>query len=256
MYRYALIIEYDGTPFHGWQVQRELPTIQGEINIAVAKIQTDFVSVTGAGRTDSGVHATGQVAHLELKKNWETFRLQNALNFHLKPKPISIVKVIKVKHDFHARFSAIERHYQFKLVNRESPLTFQQNRYWLVRKELNLQKMQKAANFLIGSHDFTTFRSSLCQAKSPVKTLRQIEIVSKNNELWPSVEINIKAKSFLHNQVRSIVGTLEKVGSNTWEPEQVAVALKARNRNACGPIAPPCGLYLAKVIYPQNLFKM
>ncbi len=256
MYRYALTIEYDGTNFHGWQIQKKLPTIQGAINFAIAKIQSSFEGITGAGRTDSGVHASGQVAHLELNKNWEPFRLQQALNFHLKPKPIAIIKVNRVVDDFHARFSAIERHYQFKIVNRDSPLTFQQNRYWLVKRKLNIRKMQKAANYLIGCHDFTTFRSSLCQAKSPVKTMKQIEIISTNTELWPSIEINIKAKSFLHNQVRSIVGTLEKVGSNTWEPEQVAAALVAKNRNECGPVAPPYGLYLAKVIYPQNLFKM
>ena len=213
MFRYALKIEYMGTFFHGWQRQENLETVQGAINSALKNLDPICNGITGAGRTDAGVHATGQVAHLDLKKNWDLIPLQNALNFYLKPKLIAIVGVAKVAPDFHSRFSAVKRHYLFKIMNRPAPLTLEKNRFWHVGRPLDIKRMEQAASYLIGKHDFTTFRSSLCQAKSPIKSIDQIRISKKISTMGTTIEVQLEARSFLHNQVRSIVGTLEKVGS-------------------------------------------
>ena len=243
-----------GTNFHGWPKQKNLETVQGAINSALKNLDALSNGVTGAGRTDAGVHATGQVAHLDLQKNWDLTRLQHALNFYLKPKLIAIVGVAKVDSYFHSRFSAVKRHYIFKIINRPAPLTLEKNRFWHVGRPLDVQRMEQAASYLIGKHDFTTFRSSLCQAKSPIKTIDQIKIFETISKIGSTIEVQLEARSFLHNQVRSIVGTLEKVGSKVWPPERVESALASRNRSECGPVAPPSGLYLTHIDYPRNVF--
>ena len=254
MNRYALKIEYMGTPFHGWQKQPGLETVQGAINGALKNLDPFSDGVTGAGRTDAGVHATGQVAHVDLEKTWDANKLQQALNFYLKPKLISIVAIVKVNNNFHARFSAVKRHYVFKIINRMPPLTIGKSRYWQVRHPLDIEKMRQGALYLIGKHDFTTFRSTLCQARSPVKSIDKINIAKIESYMGPLIHIEFEARSFLHNQIRSITGTLGKVGSNSWIPQRVEIALSARNRSECGPVAPPSGLYLTKVDYETNIF--
>ncbi len=229
--------------------------MQGAINLALKNLDPSCDGVTGAGRTDSGVHATGQVAHLDLKKAWEPDQLQKALNFHLKPKLISVVSSAKVNNNFHSRFLAIRRHYLFKIISRSSPLTLDKHRYWHIHHPLDVTKMKQAANYLTGKHDFTTFRSTLCQAKSPIKTLDKIEIIKVDSPSGPSINLKFEAKSFLHNQIRSIIGTLEKVGSGSWAPERVEYALISKDRTECGPVAPPSGLYLTQVDYKNNVFK-
>ncbi|MHA1127478.1 MAG: tRNA pseudouridine(38-40) synthase TruA [Alphaproteobacteria bacterium] len=254
MPRFALKIEYDGQPFFGWQRQPTLTTVQGEMEAAVRKLESDCELVQGAGRTDSGVHATGQVAHVDLKRDWTDFRLNEALNFHLKPAPISILQIARVADDFHARFSAVERRYQFRILSRRAPLTFDRGTIWQVPTELDAEAMQKAADYLIGKHDFTTFRSTICQAASPVKTLDELRVEVIDHPHGTEYRFYIRARSFLHNQVRSFIGTLERVGAGAWEPEQVKHALEAADRAECGPVSPPHGLYLAKVIYPEDPF--
>ena len=243
-----------GTYFHGWQKQENLETVQGAINSALKNIEPLCSGVTGAGRTDAGVHAIGQVAHLDLIKNWDLTRLQHALNFYLKPKLIAIVGVAKVDLNFHSRFSALKRHYLFKIMNRSAPLTLEKDKFWHIGRNLDIEKMEQAASYLIGKHDFTTFRSSLCQAKSPIKTIDQIKISKTISMIGSTIEFQLEARSFLHNQVRSIVGTLEKVGSAVWAPERVRLALTSKDRSKCGPVAPSCGLYLTHVEYPDNIF--
>ena len=255
MNRFALKIEYDGTLFHGWQKQQDVDTVQGSIELALKHLDSSCQCITGAGRTDAGVHATGQVAHLDLSKNWDPKQLKQALNFHLKPKLISIVATAKVNPDFHARFSAIKRYYLYKIINRNAPLTLDINKSWQVRHGLDPEKMTQASKYLIGTHDFTTFRSSLCQAKSPIKSIDKIEIVGCNSSTGTFINFKFEARSFLHNQIRSIVGTLEKVGSNRWPIKRVERALSAKNRNACGPVAPPSGLYLTDIEYDFDVFK-
>ena len=254
MFRYAIKIEYDGTNFHGWQKQNSLATVQGTINEALDKLDNSKSGVTGAGRTDAGVHALGQVAHLDTTKNWQISELQNALNYHLKPHPISVIRIAQTSIDFHARFSAVNRHYLFKILIRRSPLTLNKNRFWHVKRLLKIVQMREAAAHLVGQHDFTTFRSSICQARSPIKTIDNILIEKHSSEDESIVEIRIQARSFLHNQVRSIVGTLEKVGSGFWTPKYVAEAVKAKDRAKCGPVAPAHGLYLEKVLYDDLIF--
>jgi len=217
-------------------------------------LEPDAPDIAAAGRTDAGVHALAQVAHCDLKKNWNPFRLSEALNFHLKPQPIAIIDVSKVADDFHARFSAIQRRYLFRLISRRAPLIHDRGLAWHVPHELALAPMQDAAQTLIGHHDFTTFRSTDCQAKSPEKTLDHLDIKAINLENGTEFRFELIARSFLHNQVRSIVGTLERVGAGNWQPSDVQAALNARDRAACGPVCPPHGLYLAHVAYPQNPF--
>ncbi|WP_339111930.1 tRNA pseudouridine(38-40) synthase TruA [Thioclava sp. GXIMD2076] len=254
MPRYALKIEYDGKPFAGWQRQADQPSVQGAIEAALARLEPREHTIAAAGRTDAGVHATAQVATFDLEKDWDAFRLSEALNFHLKPAPVAILKAAKVADDFHARFSAVERQYLFRLVVRRAPMTHEAGQVWRVRNPLDLHAMREGAAHLVGLHDFTTFRSSICQAKSPVKTIDEITIEERPIPHGQEFRFFLRARSFLHNQVRSIVGTLEKVGSGAWAPDQVKDALEACDRAACGPVCPPQGLYLCGVGYPQDPF--
>lgn len=252
MPRYALKIEYDGAPFHGWQRQRDLPSVQGAIEAALARLQPNTPHLHGAGRTDAGVHAAGQVAHVDLAKDWTPERLAAALNAHLRPAPVAILAASQVDAGFHARFSALARHYRFRLFARRAPLTFAAGRMWQVRAPLDLDAMRAGAAHLLGQHDFTTFRSSICQAASPIKTLDRLEIAEIPHSDGVEYRFSLSARSFLHNQVRSFIGTLERVGSGNWQPDDVARALAARDRAACGPVSPPHGLYLMAVDYPEN----
>lgn len=255
MPRFAFLIDYDGLPFHGWQRQAEgQPSVQAALEAALARLDAAAPTVTGAGRTDTGVHATGQVAHADLIRDWDPFRLSEALNWHLKPAPVAVLAVVKVADDFHARFSALERRYTFRLVCRRAPVTHDRGRVWQVLNPLDVPAMREAAAHLVGRHDFTTFRSSICQAASPVKTLEEISISEHSFPGGAEVRFHLRARSFLHNQVRSIVGTLERVGAGAWAPDRVAEALEARNRAACGPVCPPQGLYLTGVRYPEDPF--
>jgi len=250
MPRYALKIEYHGGPFSGWQRQVEHPSVQGAIEAALAKLETDVPSIAAAGRTDAGVHALGQVAHCDMTKEWDAFRLSEALNFHLKPLPVSVVAAARVDEEFHARFSAQERRYRYRVICRRAPLTFDSGLAWKVPQALDVDAMREAAQFLIGRHDFTTFRATQCQAKSPVKSVDEIGIEGSGEE----IVISVRARSFLHNQVRSFVGTLERVGAGAWQPERVRDALQACDRAACGPVSPPDGLYLVGVGYLVDPF--
>jgi len=254
MPRFALKIEYDGGPFAGWQRQANLPSVQGAIEAALAKLEPGPHTLAAAGRTDAGVHAMAQVAHIDLHKNWDAFRLGEALNWYLKPLPVAVLCVARVPDDFHARFSAQERRYQFRLITRRAPVTFERGRVWQVLNRLEGAAMREAAAHLIGHHDFTTFRSTMCQAASPFKTLDMIEIEEHAIAHGQEFRFHLRARSFLHNQVRSIVGTLERVGAGAWEPDAVRSALQARDRAACGPVCPPQGLYLAGVGYGSDVF--
>jgi tRNA pseudouridine38-40 synthase len=254
MSRYALKIEYHGAPFFGWQRQNDQPSVQGAIEAALRKLDPDVPTIFAAGRTDTGVHATGQVAHCELSRVWDPYRLSEALNYHLKPAPIAILQAVSAPEDFHARFSAVGRHYVFRLQSRRAPLTHEKGLVWQVKHPLDLTAMQDGAAQLIGKHDFTTFRSVHCQAQSPIKTLDQIAITESEIPYGKEYRFDIKARSFLHNQVRSIVGSLEHVGAGSWQPEDMKKALLAQDRAACGTVCPPHGLYLAGVNYPVNPF--
>jgi tRNA pseudouridine38-40 synthase len=254
MPRYALRIEYHGAPFAGWQRQVDQPSVQGAVEAALAKLEPRDHTIAAAGRTDAGVHATAQVAHCDMEKDWDPFRLSEALNWHLKPEPVAITACALVPDDWHARFSAVERRYLFRLISRRAPLTFEAGLAWRVNHPLSLAPMQEAANHLIGKHDFTTFRSSICQADSPVKTLDELRIEEIARPDGAEFRFHLRARSFLHNQVRSFVGTLERVGAGAWAPQDVKAALDARDRAACGPVCPPDGLYLAGVGYPEDPF--
>ena len=255
MPRYALLIDYDGSPFNGWQRQAAgQPSVQAAVEAALGKLEPGPHTIAAAGRTDAGVHATGQVAHCDLRRDWDPFRLSEALNHHLKPAPVAILRVARVAEDFHARFSATERRYLFRLVSRRAPVTHDRGLVWQVQNPLDLRAMQAGAAHLIGLHDFTTFRSTMCQAKSPVKTLDEITITEQAVPGGVEYHFTLRARSFLHNQVRSIVGTLERVGAGSWQPEDVRDALAARDRAACGPVCPPQGLYLTGVEYPADPF--
>ncbi|MGB7269687.1 MAG: tRNA pseudouridine(38-40) synthase TruA [Albidovulum sp.] len=254
MPRYALKIEYHGAPFAGWQRQADHPSVQEAVEIALRKLEPDAPGIAAAGRTDAGVHATGQVAHCDLTRDWDAFRLSEALNWHLKPQPVAILAAAPVADDFHARFSAVERRYLFRLIARRAPVTHDAGLVWQVLKPLDLDAMRKAAAHLVGHHDFTTFRSTMCQAKSPIKTLDEITITKQETAGGYEYRFTLRARSFLHNQVRSIVGTLERVGAGSWAPDRVKTVLKAQDRAACGPVCPPQGLYLTGVTYPEDPF--
>lgn len=255
MPRFALLIDYDGTPFNGWQRQAQgQPSVQQAVEEALAKLEPRQHTIAAAGRTDAGVHATGQVAHADLTRDWDPFRLSEALNHHLKPAPVAVLKAVRVPDDFHARFSAIERRYTFRLVARRAPLTHDRGRAWHILNPLDIDAMREGAAHLVGLHDFTTFRSTLCQSKSPVKTLDEISIDSRPVAGGTEYRFHLRARSFLHNQVRSIVGTLERVGAGSWAPADVKAALDAKDRAACGPVCPPQGLYLTGVSYPVDPF--
>ncbi|WP_019955890.1 tRNA pseudouridine(38-40) synthase TruA [Yoonia vestfoldensis] len=254
MPRYALLVEYHGAPFAGWQRQTSLLSVQGAIEAALAKLEPGAHTIAAAGRTDAGVHATGQVAHCDLVRDWDPFRLSEALNYHLKPDPVAILDCAVVADDWHARFDAVERRYLFRLIARRAPLTSEAGQMWRVNHALDAEAMQAGADHLLGLHDFTTFRSSICQAKSPVKTLDELRIEVVPRPVGTEYRFHVRARSFLHNQVRSFVGTLERVGAGAWQPDDVARALAAQDRAACGPVCPPEGLYLAGVGYPSDPF--
>jgi tRNA pseudouridine38-40 synthase len=243
--RYRLTLEYDGTPFVGWQRQDNGPSVQGALETAIEKLSGERVTVTGAGRTDAGVHALGQVAHFDLVKTFESGKVRDALNYHLRPDPVSVLDAAEVAEDFHARFSATARHYLFRILNRRSPPALDVDKVWHVSPRLDAEAMHAAAQFLVGQHDFTTFRAAECQAPSPVKTLDRLDVSQRGEE----IHIEASARSFLHHQIRSFAGTLKLVGESKWQPREVKKALEARDRAACGPVAPPEGLYLVKVDY-------
>ncbi|MCL3882079.1 tRNA pseudouridine(38-40) synthase TruA [Marivita sp. GX14005] len=254
MARYALKVEYDGAPFAGWQRQADQPSVQGAIEAALARLEPGPHTIAAAGRTDAGVHARGQVCHCDLSKDWTPFRLSEALNHHLRPAPVAIVAAARVAEDWHARFSARERRYLFRLAVRRAPMTLEAGQVWQVRHELAVGPMREAAEHLVGRHDFTTFRSSMCQAASPIKTLDALEIEKLETDWGMEIRFHLRARSFLHNQVRSIVGTLERVGAGAWAPQDVRKALSACDRAACGPVCPPQGLYLMEAVYPADPF--
>ncbi|WP_417604093.1 tRNA pseudouridine(38-40) synthase TruA [Primorskyibacter flagellatus] len=254
MPRYALLVEYDGGPFSGWQRQVGLPSVQGAIENALSKLEPRAHKIAAAGRTDAGVHARGQVAHCDMDKDWDPFRLSEAVNYHLKPAPVAIRACKAVGDGWHARFTATERRYLFRILCRRAPLTLEAGQVWRVNQDLDVDAMQEAANRLVGHHDFTTFRSTICQARSPMKTLDRLDIHKVDTFAGPEVHFDVRARSFLHNQVRSIVGTLERAGAGKWSPDDVSAALEARERAACGPVSPPEGLYLMGVGYPDDPF--
>ena len=245
MPRYKLTIEYDGTPFVGWQLQENGASVQGRLAAAVMAFAGEETIPRGAGRTDAGVHALGQVAHVDLAKDWDAEKVRDALNAQLRPDPISVLACVRVREDFDARFSAKARHYLYRIVDRRSPLALERDRAWGVFRALDADAMHDAAQALIGHHDFTTFRSTECQAKSPLKTLDHLA-VSRHGEI---IRVEISARSFLHNQVRSMVGSLKLVGEGRWGRGDLEAALLAQDRGRCGPVAPPQGLYLVKVDY-------
>ena len=254
MPRFALLIEYNGAPFSGWQRQKDQPSVQQAVEEALRKIDPACPAIGAAGRTDAGVHAKGQVAHCDLVRDWDTFRLMEAVNFHLKPKPIAILDAVRVDDDWHARYSANERRYTFRLVARRAPMTHGPGLVWQVRGPLDLGLMQEGAARLIGTHDFTTFRSTMCQANSPIKTMDDITIEEIDIPYGKEYQFHLRARSFLHNQVRSIVGTLERVGAKYWTPEDITKVLDARDRTECGPVSPPDGLYMTGVGYATQPF--
>ena len=245
MPRYKLVIEYGGAPFVGWQVQDNGLSVQAVLTAAIAAFSGETVAVHGAGRTDAGVHATGQVAHVDLAKAWDTDTVRDAVNAHLRPHPVAVLSAEAVAPDFDARFSATKRHYLYRIVNRRADLALDRLRAWRIGRPLDSAAMHAAAQRLVGRHDFTTFRAAECQAKSPVKTLDRLDVERDGEE----IRIHASARSFLHTQVRSMVGSLALVGEGRWSADDLARALAARDRTACGPVAPPDGLYLMKVEY-------
>ncbi len=255
MVRFVLLIEYDGGPFQGWQRQAgDRPSVQAAIEAALARLDPGAGALTGAGRTDAGVHACGQVAHVDLARDRDPYRLAAALNWHLRPQPVAILAAARAAGDFHARFSAVERRYRYRIQCRRAPLVLDRGQAWSVPHRLDTASMRAAAACLVGRHDFTTFRAAKCQAQSPVKTLDEITLDERPVAGGVEIVLGFRARSFLHAQVRSIVGTLERVGAGVWPPDRVAVALAARDRAACGPVAPPQGLCLTGVSYPADPF--
>lgn len=251
MPRYRLTIEYDGGPYIGWQIQGASfgKSVQGEIVRAIAEFSGETVVVAGAGRTDAGVHATGQVAHVDLTRAWPNRVVRDATNRYLKEEAIAVVAVEVMPETFDARFSAIRRHYLYRIIDRRPPLTLERARAWWSPKPLDVERMQAAANVLIGRHDFTTFRSTECQAKSPVKNLDRFDVIRTPE----GIECRLDARSFLHNQVRSMVGTVKLAGEGLWTPDDVREALEAHDRKACGTVGPPHALYLTQVDYPAEI---
>jgi tRNA pseudouridine38-40 synthase len=245
MPRYKLTLEYDGTPFVGWQMQANGASVQGRLAEAIKSFSGEEAIPRGAGRTDAGVHALGQVAHFDLVKNWPDDKVRDALNAVLRPDPISVLFCEHVATDFDARFSATVRQYLYRIIDRRSPLALERMRAWGVFRPLDAKAMDEAAQVLVGYHDFTTFRSTECQADSPEKTLDRLT-ASRNGEI---IRVEASARSFLHNQVRSMVGSLKLVGEGKWSAAGLRAALAAKDRARCGPVAPAHGLYLVKVDY-------
>lgn len=247
MPRYKLTIEYDGTPFVGWQVQAEGRSVQGRLRAALRAFSGEEIDPRGAGRTDAGVHATGQVAHVDLTRDWPADTVRDALNFHLKPDPIVILSAEAVGADFDARFSAIARHYRYRIVCRRARLALDADRAWQVPRQLDADAMHAAAQSILGRHDFTTFRSVHCQAKSPLRTLDRLDVRTTESG---DIVVEASARAFLHNQVRSMVGSLKMVGEGRWPVSGMRAALDACDRMRCGALAPARGLYLVRVDYP------
>lgn len=245
MPRYRLLIEYDGGPFKGWQAQANGPSVQAAIEAAILKFSGESVRIAAAGRTDTGVHATGQVAHVDLGRDWPERTVQEAINAHLVPEPVVILKADKVDDDFHARFSATGRRYLYRVLHGRPRPALERGRVWWIKTSLDLAAMQAAARHLVGLHDFTTFRDAQCQAQSPVKTLDEARIEAVGQEL----HLHFAARSFLHRQVRSMTGSLVEVGMGRWTPDDLKAALDAADRTRCGQVAPPDGLYLTRVEY-------
>ncbi len=246
MPRYKLTIEYDGTGYVGWQRQDNGPSIQGALERAIQGFCGDTVTLQGAGRTDAGVHALGQVAHGDLSRDWPADTVRDAINSHLRPEPIAVIAAERVADDFSARFDAVERSYRYRVLNRRSPPTLETDRAWHVSRPLDVEAMHEAAQVLVGLHDFSTFRDAQCQAASPVKSLDSFEVTSEGD----LVIFRVRARSFLHRQVRSMVGSLSHVGQGRWKAADLKAALDAADRKACGVVAPACGLYLMAVRYP------
>ena len=245
MARYRLTLEYDGRDLVGWQRQENGPSVQGALEDAIAQLSGERVTVHGAGRTDAGVHALGQVAHFDLVKEFAPDRVRDALNHHLRPAAIAVLEAAYAAPDFHARFSATARHYLYRILVRRAPPVLERGRVWHVVHPLDGEAMDRAAQALVGQHDFTTFRAAECQAKSPLKTLDRLSVRRAADE----IHIEASARSFLHNQVRSMVGSLKLVGEGRWRAQDLADALAARDRARCGPVAPPDGLYLVRMDY-------
>ncbi|MGE7370728.1 tRNA pseudouridine(38-40) synthase TruA [Neorhizobium sp. NPDC001467] len=250
MPRFRMTVEYDGTAYVGWQRQENGHSAQSAIEKAILALTGETISIRGAGRTDSGVHARGQVIHADLARDWQPYKLRNAVNAHLMmaQEAVSIVEVAAVDETFDARFSALKRHYLYRILNRPAPLALEKSRAWWVARDLDHETMHAAAQELVGHHDFTTFRSTHCQAKNPVRTLDRLDVT----RLGDLIEIRASAQSFLHNQIRSFAGTLKVVGEGKMTARDVRAALEARDRKQCGPVAPPEGLYFMKVEYPGD----
>jgi tRNA pseudouridine38-40 synthase len=249
MPRYRLLIEYDGTPFVGWQIQSEGVSVQGAIETAILKLTGTKAGIRGAGRTDAGVHARGQVAHFVIEKDWPPEKIRDGLNFYLKSLPVVVTDCAQVPDTFDARFSATARHYQYRILARRAPPALERHRVWWIPRAIDAEPMREAASILVGRHDFTTFRASQCQAKSPIRTLDRLDVTDEDGE----IRIYASARSFLHNQVRSMVGSLKLVGEGKWTRDDLRRALEARDRTACGTVAPASGLYLMAVDYePQS----
>jgi tRNA pseudouridine38-40 synthase len=248
--RFALTIEFDGTPFFGLQRQAHGPSVQQAIEEAIGRVTGEGAVLHSAGRTDTGVHALAMRSHVDLAKDIDPFRLSEALNAHLRPDPIAITHCEVVPDDWHARFSCTGRAYVYRILNRRAPLTLARDRMWQVVPELDAEAMQAAAQALVGRHDFTTFRSVQCQAKDPVKTLDRLDVEAVETELGREIRVHAEARSFLHHQVRSMVGCLKLVGQGTWEVARMAQALAAKDRRELGLNAPPHGLYFVRATYP------
>jgi len=245
MQRYKLKIEYDGTPFVGWQFQKNGLSIQEVLQKALFNLSKEKVVITGAGRTDSGVHALAQVAHFDLEKKIKKENFLPGLNQHIGNRPITILKIIKTSKKFHSRFNAKIRTYHYVIINRQSPLALQKNKAWHIRKRLDITVMKKGAKLLLGTHDFSTFRASSCGAKSPIKTMKNISIIKNKDK----ITLKFMSKSFLQQQVRSMVGCLKYLGEEKWKISDFKKSFKSKNRLKCAPPAPACGLYLTKIKY-------
>lgn len=245
MPRYRLTLEYDGSPFAGWQRQADQPSVQQALEEAIGRFSGETVTTQAAGRTDAGVHALGQVVHFDLARQWDANRIREALNYHLKPHPVAVIEASAAPGDFEARFSAKARHYEYRILNRRARPALEAGRVWHVPVRLDAGAMHRAAQPLVGQHDFTTFRDSQCQAKSPVKTLDRLDVRREGEH----VVVTARARSFLHHQVRSLVGTLKLVGEGRWPESAPRAALDARDRARCGMLAPADGLYLVRVDY-------
>ena len=245
MQRYKIKIEYEGTSFVGWQFQKNGQSIQEVLQKAIFKFSNENVTVTGAGRTDSGVHALGQTAHFDLKKKISKKKILPAINQNIGNKPVTVLKVSKVTNKFHARYDAKKRTYLYLIINRQSPLALQKNKAWHIRKKLNLLSMKKGSKFLLGTHDFSTYRASTCGAKSPIKTMEKI-LIKQNKD---KITLQFTSRSFLQQQVRSMVGCIKYLGEGKWSLNDFKKSFKSKNRLKCAPPAPACGLYLTKIIY-------